>query len=80
MVKVGGHIPSVFSMSPILSCKSIEKNHDVYRGKDCRKKFCESLREHAIKLLTNKQQKWYENAKVFYISKEKFEDKHAKDT
>ena len=79
MVKVGGHIPSFFSMSAILSRKSIEKNHDVYRGKDCRKKFCESLREHA-KLLTNEQQKWYENAKVFYISKEKFEDKHAKDT
>ena len=79
MVKVGGHIPSFFSMSAILSRKSIEKNHDVYRGKDNRKKFCESLREHA-KLLTNEQQKWYENAKVFYISKEKFEDKHAKDT
>ena len=56
MVKVGGHIPSFFSMSAILSRKSIEKNHDVYRGKDCRKKFCESLREHA-KLLTNEQQK-----------------------
>ena len=56
MVKVGGHIPSFFSMSAILSRKSIEKNHDVYRGKDNRKKFCESLREHA-KLLTNEQQK-----------------------
>ena len=44
------------------------------------KKFCESLREHAIKLLTNERQKWYENAKVCYISKETFEDKHPKDT
>ena len=50
--------------------------------------FFEYLREHAkkiinlkkkkIKLLTNKEQKSYENAKTFYICKEKFEDKYAK--
>ena len=42
------------------------------------KKFCEFLREHAVKiinfkkmrLLTKKQQKSYENAKVFYVCKE----------
>ena len=44
--KVGEHSPSGFSMSTISSFKSIENNHDVYRAKDCRKKFCESLREH----------------------------------
>ena len=52
------------------------------------KKFCESLRENTIKvtnflkkmkLLTNVQQKPYENAKICCICKEKFEDKHAKD-
>ena len=32
-----------------------------------------------MKLLTNKQQKSYENAKICYICKETFEDKHAKD-
>ena len=28
----------------------MENKHDVYKGKDCMKKFCESLREHAIKI------------------------------
>ena len=30
-------------------------------------------------LLTNEQQKSYENAKICYIRKEKFEDKYSKD-
>ena len=49
--KVSKHIPSVFSMSTISSFRSIEKKHDVYRVKDCMKKFCEFLREHAIKII-----------------------------
>ena len=31
--KVNEHIPSGFSMSTILSFKSIQNKHDVYRGK-----------------------------------------------
>ena len=42
--------PSGFSMSRISSFRSTENKHDVYRGKDCIKKFCEFLREHAIKI------------------------------
>ena len=42
-------IPSGFSMSTIYSFRSIENKHDVYRGKDSMKAFCESLREHAMK-------------------------------
>ena len=37
--KVGEHIQSGFSMSTILSFKSIENKHDVHRGKDYMKKF-----------------------------------------
>ena len=44
-------IASGFSMSKISSCKSIEKNHDAHKDKDCMKKFCESLREHAIEII-----------------------------
>ena len=44
---VDEHIPSGFSMSTI-SFKDIENKHDVYRGKICVKKFCESLREPAV--------------------------------
>ena len=62
--KVSEHIPSGFSMSTISSFRSIENKHDVYRSKDCMKKFCKFLREHTIKiidLLTKEQQESYEN-------------------
>ena len=75
-------------MFAILSIKSRENKHDVYRGKDCMKKYSESLREHTMQIinfekkkmksLRNKQQKSYENAKVCDICEEKFKDKYAK--
>ena len=52
------------------------------------KKFCESSREKAIKiinfqkkkmLLTKEKQESYENAKICYIGKEKFKKKYVKD-
>ena len=46
--KVRGCIPSGSTISSFIS---IENKHDVYRGKDCMKKFCEFLRRHAIKIL-----------------------------
>ena len=39
--KVGQHIPPGFSMSIILPFKSMENKYDVYKNKDCMKKFCE---------------------------------------
>ena len=74
-------------MSTISLFKSIENKPDVYRGKDCAKKFCKYLREHAMKiihlknmkLLTKEQQESYENAKICYICKEKFGNKYLKD-
>ena len=38
-------------MSTISSFKSIENKHDVYRGKHCMKKICESLREDEMKII-----------------------------
>ena len=62
-------------MSAIPSFNSTEKKHDVYRGQDCMRKFCKSLREHAMNtinsknkkmtLLTKEQQESYENAKIY---------------
>ena len=59
------------------------------KGKDCKKRFCESFREHTMgiinfkkkkmRLLTNEQQKWYKTAKICYIFREKFEYKYDKD-
>ena len=42
-------------MSTIPSFKNIENKHDVYRGKDCMKKFRESLREHAMNIINLKK-------------------------
>ena len=55
--KVSEHIPSGFSMFTISSFRSIENKYDVYRGKDCMKRFCKSLREHAIKTTNFKKKK-----------------------
>ena len=61
-------------MSVISLFRSIENMHDVYRGKYCMKKFCESLRQHAMKIidfkkkkiLTKEQEESYENAKISF--------------
>ena len=55
--KANDHIPSGFSMSTISSLRSIENKHDVYRGKDCMKKFCEFVREHTMKIINFKKKK-----------------------
>ena len=49
--KVSEHISSGFSMSIISSFKSNENKHDVFRGKDCMEKFCESFRGHAMRII-----------------------------
>ena len=41
--KVNEPIPSGFSLFTISSFKSIENKHDIYRGKDCMKKFFVNL-------------------------------------
>ena len=69
-------------MSTILLFGSIENKYDVYVEKDCMKTFRKPSREHALaiinflkmKLLTNEQQKSYQNAKLCYICKERFQD------
>ena len=44
-------------MSTICLFKSIENNHDGYTGKDCMKRFCEALKEHAMKIINFKKKK-----------------------
>ena len=68
-------------MSKISFFRSVENKHDVYRGKDCMKKFCESLREHAMKIIDFKKKKTISKIaagikwKYFYICKEKLKKK-----
>ena len=66
-------------MFTISSIRQIENKHDVYRGKDCIKKFCESLKRKKMKLLTKKQQESYENAEICYICKKKIKNKYLKE-
>ena len=49
------NIPSASSMSTISSVRSIENRHDLCRGKNCMKRFCEFLREHAMKTINFKK-------------------------
>ena len=87
--KVRKHIPSGFSISTISSFRSIENRCNMYRGKDCMKKFFEFLREHTMKIINLVKKKWdyshkkmqelYGNTKICYICKEKFENAYLKD-
>ena len=62
-------------MSMIWTFDSMENKNNVYRGEDCMKKFCESLREHTVKIincekkkiipLTNEQQESNEKKSAF---------------
>ena len=77
--KVGEHIPCGCPISTMWTFDGIENKHVVYRGEYCVKKFCESLKENAIKIinfeqkkitpLTIEQQESYEKAKICYICK-----------
>ena len=55
ITKVEEDIPSGFSMSTIWPFKSIENKIHLYRGKDCMKNFCESLKENAMKIIRFKK-------------------------
>ena len=55
--QVGEHIPSGFSMSTVSSFKRIENKDDVYRVKDCMKRFFKSLREQAKEITNFKKKK-----------------------
>ena len=41
--KIGENIPAGQSMSTIWAFNNIENKHNLYRGEECMKKFCESL-------------------------------------
>ena len=52
------HILSGFSMSTISSFRGTENKHNLYRGRDRMKKFCDSLRDHEWRYLILKRKKW----------------------
>ena len=46
-----------YSMSTTWAFDTIENKHSLYRGEDCMKKFCTSLREHATNLINFEKKK-----------------------
>ena len=63
--KLGAHIPRGYSVLTIWAFDHIENKHTLYHGKDCMKKFCSSLREHALNIFN------FENKKNITINKKR---------
>ena len=55
--KFGERIPCGYSMSAIWALDNIENKHTSYRGKDCMKTFCTSLRKNAANVINSKKKK-----------------------
>ena len=55
--KLGKHISSAFLMSTISSFKITENNRNVFSGKYCMNKFCESLRKHVMEITDFKNER-----------------------
>ena len=80
--KINKHTPSGYSLFTHCSFDTTKYKLDYYRGKNCMKKFCLDLREHATKIinnekkemipLTEKEKNWHNMQKVCHISKKVF--------
>ena len=51
-------------MSTTWGFKCIKNKHTLYSGKDCMKKFCESLKEHAARIIGFKKKKMLPLTKI----------------
>ena len=75
--KIGNHIPCGYLMSTFWGFNHIEDKQTLYRGKDCMKRFCESLREHGKSIIDFEKKKMLpfirkelerqQDAKVCYV-------------
>ena len=55
--KIGEQISCRYSMLMIWTSNGTENQRDVWRGEDCMKKFCETLREYVMKIINFKKKK-----------------------
>ena len=89
--EINKHVPSGYSLFTHCSYDQTKNKLDHYRGKDCMKKFCKDLREHATKIisyekkkmipLTIKEKIHYNEQEICYICKKEFnknDEKHYK--
>ena len=54
---IGEHIPCGYSMSTIWAFDSMKNTYSLYRGEDCMKMFCISLRERTADLINFERKK-----------------------
>ena len=81
--EINKHVPSGYSLFTHCSFDKTKNKLDYYRGKDCMKKFCKDLREHATKIinyekkkmipLTIKEKIHYNEQEICYICKKEFD-------
>ena len=86
--EINKHTPSGYSLFTHCSFDKSKNKLDHYRGKDCMKKFCKDLREHATKIinyekkktipLTMKEKIHYNEQEVCYIYKKEFDKSDKK--
>ena len=55
--EINKHIPSGYSIFTHCSFGQTKNKLNHYRGKDCMKKFCKDLREHATKIIKYEKKK-----------------------
>ena len=80
--KINKHIPSGYSLFTHCSFDLRKNKLDCYRGKNCMKRFCKDLKEHATKIInyekkemmpiTDEENNSYKKQKVCYICKNGF--------
>ena len=57
--KLGEHILCRYSMSTLWAFNNVGNKHSLYRGEDCMKKFCISLRENAADAINFEKKKMF---------------------
>ena len=86
--EINKHTQLGYSLFTHCSFDKSKNKLDYYRGKDCMKKFCKDLREHATKIinckkkkmkpLTTKEKIHYNEQEICYICKKKFDNNDKK--
>ena len=81
--KINKHTPSGYSIFTSCSFDKSKNELNHYRGKDCMKKFCKDLKEHATRIINHEKKKIipltkeeninYNDQKVCYICKKEFD-------
>ena len=80
--EINKHVPSGYSLFTYCSFDQTRNKLNHYRGKDCMKKFCKDLREHATKIINyekkkmiplTKEEKTYNEQEICYICKKEFD-------